>query len=65
MAVGVAVALLSIRITMKTNLVEDGLDTIFIIALVFLCFGLSTLLKGNAYLSLYLYGDSRQQQDQE
>ena len=55
-AVGVVVALLSIRITMKTNLVEDGLDTIFIIALVFLCFGLSTLLKGNAYLSLYLYG---------
>lgn len=55
-AVGVVVALVSVRITTKTNIASDGLDTIFMIAMVLLCFGLSTVLKGNAYLSLYLFG---------
>lgn len=55
-AVGVLISFLSIRIISRTNLVSDGLDTIFMIAMVLLCFGLTSMLKGNAYLSLYLYG---------
>lgn len=55
-AVGIAVSLLSIKITTKTNIVSDGLDTIFMIAMVLICFGLASVLKGNAYLSLYIYG---------
>ena len=54
--VGLFVAVISIRITTRTNIVSDGLDTIFMIAMVLICFGLSTVLHGNAYLSLYLYG---------
>ena len=54
--VGILVSAVSVWITTKSRIVSDGLDTIFIIAMVFICFGLSTLLKGNAYLSLYLYG---------
>lgn len=55
-AVGVLIAMVSVWITTKTNIVSDGLDTIFMIAMVLICFGLSTVLKGNAYLSLYLFG---------
>lgn len=55
-AVGVAIALLTVRILTKTKIVSDGLDTIFMIAMVLICFGLSTVLNGNAYLSLYLSG---------
>ena len=40
----------------KTNLVSDGLDTIFMIAMVLICYGLSQLLGGNAYLSVYIMG---------
>lgn len=54
--VGIIVSVISIQITTKTNIVSDGLDTIFMIAMVLGCFGISTLLKGNAYLSLYIYG---------
>lgn len=54
--VGLVVSMLSIQIMTKTNLISDGLDTIFMIAMVLICFGVSTLLHGNAYLSLYLYG---------
>ena len=54
--VGVLVAKLSLLILTKTNLVSEGLDTIFMIAMVFVCYGIATLVKGNAYLSLYLLG---------
>lgn len=54
--VGLVIALFTVRILTRTKIVSDGLDTIFMIAMVLICFGLSTLLKGNAYLSLYLCG---------
>lgn len=54
--VGLAISVISVLILTKTKIVSDGLDTIFMIAMVLICFGLSTVLWGNAYLSLYLYG---------
>ena len=54
--VGVALAMLTIRLMTKTDLVSDGLDTIFMIAMVLICYGLSQLLGGNAYLSVYIMG---------
>lgn len=53
---GLAVSFVTVIITTKTNIVSDGLDTIFMIAMVLICYGLSSLLGGNAYLSLYIYG---------
>lgn len=53
---GVIVSVISIWITTKTDIVSEGLDTIFMIAMVLGCYGVSTILKGNAYLSLYIYG---------
>lgn len=54
--VGFLVSVVSIQITTKTNIVSDGLDTIFMIAMVLGCYSIATILKGNAYLSLYIYG---------
>ena len=55
-AVGIVMAWISIKILTGTKVVAGGLDTIFMIAMVLLCFGLSSVLQGNAYLSLYLFG---------
>ena len=54
--VGVAFALLTIRLMSKTSLISDGLDTIFMIAMVLICYGLSQIFGGNAYLSVYIMG---------
>ncbi len=54
--VGIALATLTIRLMTKTDLISDGLDTIFMIAMVLICYGLSQLLGGNAYLSVYIMG---------
>ena len=54
--IGIVTAIASVKIMTRTDIISDGLDTIFVIAMVFLCFGVSSALKGNAYLSLYLYG---------
>ena len=54
--VGVLFAKITIAILMKTNLVSDGLDTIFMIASVLFCYALTAFLGGNAYLSVYLFG---------
>lgn len=54
--VGIVLAQISLYILMKTNLVSEGLDTIFMIAAVMLCYALTAVLGGNAYLSVYLYG---------
>ena len=40
----------------KKNIIADGLDVIFILAAVMLCYGVSDRLGGNAYLSVYLMG---------
>ncbi len=53
---GVALSMLTIRLMTRTDLVSDGLDTIFMIAMVLICYGLSQILGGNAYLSVYIMG---------
>lgn len=59
-AVGIAIGMLfakvSIWILTMTKLISDGLDTIFIIAMVLLCYGITNVTGGNPYLSVYLMG---------
>lgn len=54
--VGLVLAQISIYIMCKTRLVSEGLDTIFMIAMVMLCYGGTNFVGGNAYLSVYLFG---------
>lgn len=54
--VGVLLALAAISLLKKTKLISDGLDTIFMIAMVLLCYGLSDVVNGNQYLSVYFMG---------
>lgn len=54
--VGVLLSRLSVMIMTKTRLISEGLDTIFIIAMVLVCYGVSSFLGGNAYLAVYLFG---------
>ena len=54
--VGLALAKFTLFILMKTNLVSDGLETIYMIASVLVCYALTALVGGNAYLSVYLFG---------
>ena len=54
--VGVMMSRISLSIMTKTHLISDGLDTIFMIAMVLVCYGLACVVNGNAYLSLYLFG---------
>lgn len=54
--IGIMMARASLTIMTKTRLVSDGLDTIFMIAMVLLCYSITSILNGNAYLSLYLFG---------
>lgn len=54
--VGVIFAYIGISILTKTKIVSDGLDTIFMIALIIFAFGLSMLTNGNAFLTVYLLG---------
>lgn len=53
---GILFAFLSKYILSKKNAVADGLDTIFIISTLMLCYALTDKLGGNAYLSVYLMG---------
>lgn len=54
--VGAAFALISVWLLKNSHLISDGLDTIFMIAMVLLCYGLTQLTGGNAYLSVYIMG---------
>lgn len=54
--IGVAFAIITVHLLLKTKLVSEGLDTIFMISMVLICYGLSTLSGGNAYLSVYIMG---------
>lgn len=54
--VGIILAKISIYILTRTSLVSEGLDTIFVIAMVLCCYALTAYLNGNAYLSIYLFG---------
>lgn len=54
--IGVMMSRISLFIMTKTRLISEGLDTIFMIAMVLVCYGITSVLNGNAYLSLYLFG---------
>lgn len=54
--VGLIFAKFTVHILMKTRLVAEGMDTLFMIASVLFCYGLTAVLGGNAYLSVYLFG---------
>lgn len=54
--IGVLMSRLTIFIMTRTPLISEGLDTIFMIAVVLVCFGITAVLKGNTYLSVYLFG---------
>lgn len=54
--IGIVMARLSTYIMTETRLISEGLDTIFVIAMVLECYGVTAFLGGNAYLSVYLYG---------
>ena len=54
--IGVMMSKISLFIMTKTRLISDGLDTIFMISMVLVCYGTSSVVNGNAYLSLYLFG---------
>ena len=54
--IGVAFAGVSVWLLTKTGLVSEGLDTIFMIAMVLFCYGLTQISGGNAYLSIYIMG---------
>lgn len=55
-AVGVLFAWLVKYMLMKTTLVSDGMYSVFMIAVVLLCFGVAGIVNGNSYLSVYLMG---------
>ncbi len=55
-AVGILFAMLTRFILMKTHLVSDGMYSVFMIAMVLLCFGIAGIMKGNQFLSVYLMG---------
>ncbi len=54
--VGIVFAYISTLIMTKSNLISEGLDTIFVIAMVLVCYGITDFVGGNAYLSVYLFG---------
>lgn len=54
--IGVIFSKISIVIMTKTKLISEGLDTIFVIAMVLSCYGIASLVGGNAYLSVYIMG---------
>ena len=53
---GILFAKLTIWILTKTKLLSDGLETIFMIAMVLGCYAITSIIGGNAYLSVYLCG---------
>lgn len=54
--IGVVLAKLSTFVMTRTPLISEGLDMIFVIAMVLVCYGVTAFLDGNAYLSVYLFG---------
>lgn len=54
--IGVVLAKLSTYVMTRTPLISEGLDTIFVIAMVLVCYGITAFLEGNTYLSVYLFG---------
>lgn len=54
--VGIVFAIVTILVLTRTNIVTDGLDTIFMIAAVLFCYAASEIVGGNQYLSVYFMG---------
>lgn len=54
--IGIIFAIASIWVLTKTQLVTEGLVTIFMIAMVLLCYGATELVGGNVLLSVYIMG---------
>lgn len=54
--IGIAFALLTVWVMKKTNLVTDGMESVFMIAMVLMCYGISAVVHGNQYLSVYFMG---------
>lgn len=54
--IGVAVAIIALFILQKLSIVSEGLDAIFVIAIVLVSFALPAMVGGNGYLSAYLTG---------
>lgn len=54
--IGLAVAVIGVLAFQKFSQFTDGVENIFVIALVLLAYALPTLVNGNGYLSVYLMG---------
>lgn len=54
--IGIAIAVSTLFILQKLSIVTEGLDTIFVIAIVLISFALPAMIGGNGYLSVYLTG---------
>lgn len=54
--VGIILAKFCLYVMIRTNIVSEGMDTIFLIGIVLICYALTSYLQGNAYLSIYLFG---------
>ncbi|MDY3919120.1 MAG: potassium/proton antiporter [Candidatus Limivivens sp.] len=54
--IGVASALVSVWLLRRIPILQEGLDAIFIVAMVLLAYALPSLIGGNGYLSVYLMG---------
>lgn len=50
------IAFVGVFVFTKTNIIPEGLDTIFMIGLVLMAFGLAEATGGNEFLSVYLLG---------
>lgn len=55
-SLGLIIAYIGIIVLTKTSVVPDGLYTIFIISLVVITFGLTSLINGNSFLAVYILG---------
>ncbi len=53
---GIVMAKISTHIMTKTRLISEGLDMVFVIAVVLVCYGGTAFIGGNAYLSVYIFG---------
>ena len=54
--IGIGLAVVAIYVLTRTDIIVNGLDTIFILAVVLLGLGLSQLVGGNEFLCIYLFG---------
>ncbi|MDR1409421.1 MAG: potassium/proton antiporter [Oscillospiraceae bacterium] len=54
--IGVGIALVTVFLLKRINLEMDGLYSIFVLAMLFLCFSINQRLGGNGYLAVYLMG---------